>query len=705
MFDKHRFEIWTPAQHPLKHTLGDFAYTNEALPGVTDVNSALNWITKVLYPRSKPAVANPAALPLVGNTLNDYRVVLDDGDGKQAGYRWEQREGDVAPLWYKVFDFDWSTDSILAAFTDIAQDLYVYQKGKTDLDSAGAAITGLYAGQTISGGNSANQNLTLRANSGDGTGAHTGFVQVDDNFRPTVTGTYSLGTATERFTIAHLAVGVYANTMTIVGGSITDSTGAISFDNENLTTTGNISGAVVTGSTSLVAGTMTISGGSITDSSGAISFGNENLTTTGTVTGAASSVFGDITLGTGSITSASPAISFGSNNLSTSGTLGAGNATFTRMDSDNVRVDGNTISILNTNGNLVLAANGTGVVDVQSAMTTLGQTVTGVMGITGQLNIDNLRLDANTISSTDLNGNISFAPNGTGSVSTSAKIIPASGTIDLGATASLFQNLFLSGSIGDGTTTISQATLQSFRDANVGVAAGMGLFWDGSKWVASSPDTEIDHSSIAGLTTGDAGHTQFVMLAGRSGGQIIQGGTASSEHLTLESTAHATKGKVKTKDSFVSFSAPVYSGGWTGNDIGGTSAEFNNVYTKGEFIGARLQNVISTSLPSASGQNVGRAVWATDISKLYVDVGGSWQQVGGAGKFLSDTSWNGVQVTQTFTVSATITDARNCLWAIHDNANDFEQIFCTIKAISATQVQVDVSPALPAGSYRLIGIE
>ena len=41
----------------------------------------------------------------------------------------------------------------------------------------------------------------------------------------------------------------------------------------------------------LTSGTLTIGGGSITDSSGAISFGNENLTTTGIVTAAGTSVF------------------------------------------------------------------------------------------------------------------------------------------------------------------------------------------------------------------------------------------------------------------------------------------------------------------------------------------------------------------------------------------------------------------------------
>ncbi len=49
--------------------------------------------------------------------------------------------------------------------------------------------------------------------------------------------------------------------------------------------------------------------------------------------------------------------------------------------------------------------------------TTNVMTVTGTENITGQFNTDNLRLDGNTISSTDTNGNIVLDPNGTGFVS------------------------------------------------------------------------------------------------------------------------------------------------------------------------------------------------------------------------------------------------------------------------------------------------
>jgi len=51
------------------------------------------------------------------------------------------------------------------------------------------------------------------------------------------------------------------------------------------------------------------------------------------------------------------------------------------------------------------------------------------------------------------------------------------------------------------------------------------------------------HSSLSGLTSGDD-HTQYALLAGRATGQVLKGGTAASETLTLQSTNHATRGKI-----------------------------------------------------------------------------------------------------------------------------------------------------------------
>ena len=54
--------------------------------------------------------------------------------------------------------------------------------------------------------------------------------------------------------------------------------------------------------------------------------------------------------------------------------------------------------------------------------------------------------------------------------------------------------------------------------------------------------TNLDHGSIGGLSDDD--HTQYLLLAGRSGGQVAYGGTASGDDLDLSSTSNATKGDV-----------------------------------------------------------------------------------------------------------------------------------------------------------------
>lgn len=687
--------------------LGSVFYNNPRLPAAYTGNAqnALNYIIAAMYPDYKGTVPNHASLPPTGNSPNDYIIVTDDGAGTSAGYVWVVQ--DNLGSWSKKFDATWSYEGIYAETVNRTSYMYVSKNGYTERDATGNPITGLYAGQRIYGGDQAGQNLTLSANSGDTAGGHTGFVQVDDNFQPAVGGTYSLGAAGFfKFKDLYLSGVANIGTMTAGSGSILDTSGAITFGSSNLSTTGTLLAGQITG-TSFVTGTLTITGGSFADTSGAISFGAANLSTTGNLRAGSGSVLADVSFGAGSITSLTPTISFGSNGLVTTGNISGGTITGTQVNGGNVRLSGNTVSATSVNGNLALLANGSGVVDVQSAMTTLSQTVTGVLSVSGQFNAGNLRIATNTVSSINLNGNITVSPNGSGIVEVTSTLRPSiTGVYDLGQASLLFQNLYLSGGISDGTTSISQSVLQSFRAANVGVAVGMGLFWDGTKWTPVTPNAEVDHRAITHLNDpgSDAGHTQFAMLQGRAGGQIIQGGTAASEHLTLESTSNATKGRIKAKDSLVSFTAPIYSAGWTGTDLGFSGFEFRNLYTKGELVGARLENVLSTALPSASGQNVGRTVWATDVNKIYVDVGGSWQ-VAGSGKYISDTSWNGTQTTQTFTVSSKITDARNAIWVLYDNTNNFEQIYCTINKISATQVQVNVTPALTSGSYRLIGLE
>jgi len=727
-----RSKIWTQIQHPYRHSIDEFSFVNPALPGVTNLNQALSWLVAVLYPNTQPSVATPADLPTgvdtpnVGDvtpTIYDYRVVLDDGDGKAASYRWEQREGDANPQWYKIYDMDWGEQSILSNFLLSTQEVYVYKYGISDKDENGDVLTGFEAGQHIFGGDLANQNLTLHANSGDGVGARTGFIQLDDNTRPTITNTLDLGTATEQFRSGYFATSILVGNLTLSTNQVLSSTGTVDFNDDNLTTTGNITGAIATINGQIVvqeiATPATPAAGYNSlyfknddklyrlDSSGAerlvgLEFAstNDNRIVRSNGTGGSAIQESGVTL----------------DDLDQISGL-------TRIDVGNLAFSGNAIVSTDVNGNISLTPNGTGSV-VLPRLTHSGLTddrlivprsgglfsSTGVSlnvsdeisGIT-QLNVDNLRLDGNILSSTNINGNIQFSPNGTGNIVNEASLRPLTDTsFDLGLTTHRFGNLFLSNSIGDGALSITIATLLSFRDALVGAASGHTLFFDGSKWNSSIPDTEVDHGSISGLLDDD--HTQYLLLVGRSGGQEVIGGTDASDDLTFESSSNATKGNVVTKDNFIPFTDANFTTSWQGTDLGDATHFYRDIYSKGEHKGLRIENFTSLTLPTASANNVGRVVYATDNEKLYVDTGGQFK-VAGIGKFVADQTFNGVDLVKTVDVSANIQDARNCQVQLLDNTNNFERIYTKLEAIDASNVRITTNIPLPAGPYRLIVIE
>ena len=97
-----------------------------------------------------------------------------------------------------------------------------------------------------------------------------------------------------------------------------------------------------------------------------------------------------------------------------------------------VQTGGNVQMTTGTGGTIALSATATGTISLIGGVSINGALAqTGNSSVTGLLNVDNIRIDGNTISSTDTNGNINFAPNGTGETivnSTTALKIPVGNT-------------------------------------------------------------------------------------------------------------------------------------------------------------------------------------------------------------------------------------------------------------------------------------
>lgn len=694
-YEHSRNRVVNQLQHPLKHTLAEFIFSHPALPAnLANLDAALTWLFDAVYPQTKAPVANVAALPAVSNTIGDQRVVQDDGDGKAALYKWAQYDGEATPSWHKIMDVDWSVDSILSEMVNRTQPHFVLKKGNDDTDETGTVIAGILSGQIIFGGASANTNLTLFANNGDPSG-NTGFIQLGDNTSPLVDDAFSLGEVTRRFsdiysTIAHIG------SITISDSSIVDANGAIDFFDNELTTTGACAFGDVD-----IAADIHISTGSIISTANAISFGSTTLSTLGDVIANSFLAGSDLTITTGSITSLSGNISFDDENLITTGDITADILNSNSINVGSLIISADTISAVGANNNVRLVATGLGNIYMDSPIITLSQNVTGTVAIGGLLTIDNLLLDNGTITS-----NIDFTLDaGVNNLIIASKLIPSvTATQDIGSSTKRFKDLYLSGALKDGTNAFTMADLMSLRSTvyrdsarTQPAQAGDALFFDGSVWLASVPNTEIIHKNITLDTATDDGHTQFVMLGGRAGGQTIKGGTLTTQILSLRDNAVDLNGLDISGTSIL----PTGDGTQT---VGSSSKRIKDLYQSGEMIGSRVQNVLDAAVAGLmNASSKGRMIYATDTKAVYVDVGGTKKRVG-------HNSYNVIHTHTTLNAGAVnvttgtdITDATNCIWQLRDTATG--ELILAPMTVATNTVTVSASPALPSGSYKLMGIE
>jgi hypothetical protein len=115
-------------------------------------------------------------------------------------------------------------------------------------------------------------------------------------------------------------------------------------------------------------------------------------------------------------------------------TLGT-NSPVTEAQIDNININGNAITSTDTNGNITLTPDGTGEVDISKVDIDSGAidgVTIGTNSAVTDLRVDNIQIDGNTISSTDLNGNVTITPNGTGDVNVGVFTFDADQSVGVG---------------------------------------------------------------------------------------------------------------------------------------------------------------------------------------------------------------------------------------------------------------------------------
>ena len=372
------------------------------------------------------------------------------------------------------------------------------------------------------------------------------------------------------------ASGMLFGNLQLSDGSIVDGvSGEISFNDENLTTTGTLAGA--TGSQF---GQIDLLNGTINDSSGAISFGNENLSTTGTLDVSGLTTMGSISVS--GVTSFADSITvdnltFNDNIISTSsnadlrltpGGTGVVNVSNLTIDSS-LNFSDNVLKVTTSNADFDLGASGTGSVVINNINLdagTIDNTVIGAstplagtfttLSTTASLSIDGVTISDNKVSANASNSDLELSGNGSGSVKISGLKFPTSD-------GSANQLLKTDGS-GNLAFATASATL-NHSDIN-----------DNTTTVASSATTVIDSFSSATYRSGkyyisisDATNSRFEiveanLIHGPSGDSTIEayltvfGSTTSYTGPLCTFTADIDDGNVRLLATNISSDSTVF---------------------------------------------------------------------------------------------------------------------------------------------------
>jgi len=448
----------------------------------------------------------------------DTAPTLDDNKDRGIEFRYLDTTAKVG-----FFGYD-DSNSVFTFIPDATNTNEVFSGAAGNVVFGEGTFTGLTGGNITIGVtddntiNTSSGNLTI--NSAGGT------TNITDN--TSITGTLGVSnTAT------------FAGTVEANNGITVDSTAFI---------VANTTGNVTTAGTLNVAGLASLDGGIDMDGVFTVANTSGNITTTGTLdTGAATldtATVSDLTDNQIVIAGTAGRLE-GDSNLTFNGTTFEVGTLFSVVSStSNTSIGGSldvtgeatlgsaTVSDLTDNRIVIAGTNGALEDSANFTFDGSALTIIGDGTITGQWNVDNLRLDGNSISSTDTDGNINITPNGVGEVI--ASTLTVSDLIDnrivvAGVNGSLEDdiNFTFNGtklSVGVTNFNVDVAT------GNTNIAGTLDVTSTSTLGVLEAGESTLSSATVSDLTSGR------ITLAGTAGA------LEDSANLTFDGTTLAVTG-------------------------------------------------------------------------------------------------------------------------------------------------------------------
>jgi hypothetical protein len=319
------------------------------------------------------------------------------------------------------------------------------------------------------------------------------------------------------------------------------------------------------------------------------------------------------------------------------------NSVATEVNVDNLALDGNAITSTDVDGNIALTPNGTGEVDISKVDIDSGAidaVAIGANSVATEAHVDNISIDGNAITSANVDGNIALTPNGTGEVDIS-KVDIDSGAIDgtvIGANSAAAGNFTTIDATGattlDGNVDLGDGAADTISFNGV---AGTDLSMDNSYKVVNlaAPSADSDAATKGYVDTVAAGlkWKPSVKAATTANGTLA---TAFANGATVDGVTLATGDRILIKDQSTASENGIYEVQASGAPVRVTDFDANaEVPAAAVFVEEGTQNE-STGWVCGNDDAVNLGV--TDIS--FVQFTGAGTYNAGDGLDLSGTTFS-----------------------------------------------------------------